>query len=128
MIHELTHVWQYQHTGSQYLADAVYAQATGDGVGDSGYNYGYSEENTAATQITIPKDFGGGTESGPKGDLRGDGGEDDLAAGPAATTWDGLNPEMQAQVVMHWYVRQVLTTPAMDAKAWQPYVDLVRAA
>ena len=31
MIHELTHVWQYQHNGSTYLADAVFAQATGDG-------------------------------------------------------------------------------------------------
>ena len=128
MIHELTHVWQYQQEGSAYLADAVYAQATGDGVGDSGYNYGYSEENTTATQITIPKDFGTGEEDGPAGELRGDGGEDDLAAGPAAATWAGLNPEMQAQVVMHWYVRQVLTTPPMDATAWQPYVDLVRAA
>ncbi len=29
---------------------------------------------------------------------------------------------------MHWYVRSVLTTPPMDATAWQPYVELVRAA
>ena len=126
MIHELTHVWQYQHTGSQYLADAVFAQATGDGVGDSGYNYGYREQ--ASPTVTIPKDFGTATETGPVGDWMGEEGQDDLA-GPAAATWDGLNPEMQAQVIMHWYVRKVLEGQTdAEVAPWQPYVDLVRAA
>jgi hypothetical protein len=126
MIHELTHVWQYQHTGSQYLADAVFAQATGDGVGDSGYNYGYREQ--ASPTVTIPKDFGTATESGPVGEWMGEEGQDDLA-GPAASTWDDLNPEMQAQVIMHWYVRKVLEGQSdAEVAPWQPYVDLVRAA
>ncbi len=126
MIHELTHVWQYQQEGSAYLADAVYAQATGDGVGDSGYNYGYREQ--ASPTVTIPKDFAGAEETGPVGDWTGEDGQDDLA-GPAATTWAGLNPEMQAQVIMHWYVRKVLESQSdADVAPWQPYVDLVRAA
>jgi len=126
MIHELTHVWQYQQEGSAYLADAVYAQATGDGVGDSGYNYGYREQ--ASPTVTIPKDFAGAEETGPVGDWMGEEGQDDLA-GPAATTWAGLNPEMQAQVIMHWYVRKVLENQSdAEVAPWQPYVDLVRAA
>jgi hypothetical protein len=124
MIHELTHVWQYQTSGSQYLADAVFAQATGDGVGDSGYNYGYDE---GAAAVTIPKDFVGGTFTADGGDLEGVGGEDDLVA--AAGDFGSFNPEMQGQIVMHWYVRKVLLgqTDAQVAP-WQPYVDLVRAA
>lgn len=34
LIHELTHVSQYEHVGSQYLGEALHAQATG------GYGYG----------------------------------------------------------------------------------------
>lgn len=126
MMHELTHVWQYQHNGSAYLADAVYAQATGDGVGDTGYNYGYREQATPT--VVIPKDFGIATEEGPVGEWMGEEGDDDLG-GPAAATWAGLNPEMQAQVIMHWYVRKILEGQTdAEVAPWQPYVDLVRAA
>lgn len=34
LIHELTHISQYEHVGSQYIGEAMYAQAT------TGYNYG----------------------------------------------------------------------------------------
>ena len=85
MIHELTHVWQYQQEGSAYLADAVYAQATGDGVGDSGYNYGYRGAGLAPRSPSR-RTSAGHRGAGPVGDSMGEGGEDDLA-GPAATTW-----------------------------------------
>ena len=65
MIHELTHVWQYQQNGSAYLADAVYAQATGDGVGDSGYNYGY--RGAGRSHGHHPEGLRTGTENGAGG-------------------------------------------------------------
>jgi len=124
MIHELTHVWQYQKQGTAYLADAVFAQATGDGVGDSGYNYGYDEP---AADITIPSDWTGGTFADERGKLMGEGGADDLVAD--AGNFGTFNPEMQAQVIMHWYVRKILLGQSdAEVAPWQPYVDLVRAA
>src|SRR5205085_9409057 len=111
MIHELTHVWQYQTSGSEYLADAVYAQATGDGVGDSGYNYGYDE---SAPGVVLPIDWSGNTITENGGDAIGVGGEDDLAA--AHGDFDSFNPEMQAQIVMHWYARKILLNQT-DAEA-----------
>ncbi|HNW50961.1 MAG TPA: DUF4157 domain-containing protein [Prolixibacteraceae bacterium] len=43
LIHELTHVSQYEHVGSQYIGEAIHAQATigysyGDGAGLAGKN------------------------------------------------------------------------------------------
>lgn len=37
-IHEMVHVWQYQHVGAVYIARALYAQNTHEG-----YNYGGTE-------------------------------------------------------------------------------------
>jgi hypothetical protein len=31
LVHELTHVWQYQHGGPDYLSKALWAQLVGDG-------------------------------------------------------------------------------------------------
>ena len=43
--------------------------------------------------------------------------------------FDAFNPEMQGQIVMHWYVRNVLLGQSdAEVAPWQPYVDLVRAA
>ena len=124
MIHELTHVWQYQTSGSTYLADAVFAQATGAGVADDAYNYGYETTNTF---LPIPVDYAGTTEQRQRGQLTGEGAQDELAA--AAGNLAGFNPEQQGQIVMHYYVRKVLLgRPAADWAPWQPYVDVVRAA
>ena len=110
MIHELTHVWQYQQQGSPYLADAVFAQATGDGVGDSGYNYGYRRAGRADGHH--PEGLRrGGTETGAGGELHGRGRRRTTSRADAPRPGHGLNPEMQAQVIMHWYVRKVLLGP-----------------
>jgi hypothetical protein len=37
-IHELVHVWQYQHFGAGYITNALKAQ-----VSEAGYNYAYTE-------------------------------------------------------------------------------------
>ncbi|OGO20190.1 MAG: hypothetical protein A2Z14_10550 [Chloroflexi bacterium RBG_16_48_8] len=37
LIHELTHAWQYQHTGIRYLFDAIRAQIS---LGSGAYDYG----------------------------------------------------------------------------------------
>ncbi len=105
------------------LADAVYAQATGAGVGGDAYNYGYDE---TAASVTVKTDFGTGTESMNGGRAVGEGGQNELNA--AAGDFDSFNPEQQAQIVMHYYARTMLVQPALDAAAWQPYIDVVRAA
>ena len=126
MIHELTHVWQYQTNGSTYLADAVFAQATGDGDFDDAYNYGYVDVGGAGN-VTVPVDYAGTTDTFDAGQMTGEGGQDDLGA--AAGNFAGFNPEQQGQIVMHYYVRKVLLNrPAADWAPWQPYIDVVRAA
>ncbi|MFN7116161.1 MAG: hypothetical protein ACK4TA_05140 [Saprospiraceae bacterium] len=45
LIHELTHVWQYQHLGSVYIPRALSAQFTAEG-----YNYGGVKALRAAMQ------------------------------------------------------------------------------
>jgi len=123
MIHELTHVWQYQSRGSTYLADAVFAQATGAGVGGDAYNYGYDE---GVATVTIPVDFSGGTKVLDRGQVTGEGGQDELLA--AAGAFSSFNPEQQGQIVMHYYVRKVLLgQPPADYAAWAPYDAVVAA-
>jgi hypothetical protein len=119
MIHELTHVWQFDVTGPFYMSEAIHAQVAGDG-----YNYGY---NTGAADVTILVDYSGTTETINGGDAMGEGGQDDLAA--AAGDFDAFNREQQGQILMHYYVRKVLLgqDPAVYAP-WQPYVDFVLAA
>jgi hypothetical protein len=40
LVHELTHVWQYQHRGPVYLLQAVWAQIT---LGPEAYSYGWEQ-------------------------------------------------------------------------------------
>jgi hypothetical protein len=47
LVHELTHVWQYQHQGPWYLARAIRVQIL---LGPSGYNYGGEEGLREATR------------------------------------------------------------------------------
>jgi hypothetical protein len=123
MIHELTHVWQYQTNGSAYLADAVFAQATGAGVDDDAYNYGYVDNGAT---ITIPIDYQGNTRSLDLGQTTGEGRQDDLAA--ANGNFAHFNPEQQGQIIMHYFVRKVLLNRApADYAPWVPYDDVVLA-
>ena len=98
LIHELTHVWQNFEVGPIYLSEAIHAQATTPDA----YNYGYTDEDTGA------------------------GGEDDLQA--AAGDFEAFNREQQGQIMMHFYRRSEVESPALDTTDWQPYVDVVRAA
>ena len=98
LIHELTHVWQNFEVGPIYLSEAIHAQATTPDA----YNYGYTDEDTGA------------------------GGEDDLRA--ANGDFEAFNREQQGQIMMHFYRRSEVESPALDTTDWQPYVDLVRAA
>lgn len=98
LIHELTHVWQNFETGPMYLSEAIHAQVTDPDA----YNYGYNDATTS------------------------DGGEDDLAA--AAGDFEAFNREQQGPIMEHFYRRSFVESPSMDITAWQPYVDLVRAA
>ncbi len=55
LIHELTHVWQYQHQGLSYLLRAVWAQIT---LGASAYGYGWEAGlQTAAADGKTLADF-----------------------------------------------------------------------
>ncbi|HZZ97066.1 MAG TPA: hypothetical protein VFE19_08625, partial [Jatrophihabitantaceae bacterium] len=124
MIHELTHVWQYQTKGSAYLADAVFAQATGAGVDDDAYNYGYVNDTQT---ISIPIDYNGTMKTLDLGQTTGEGGQDDLAA--ANGDFTKFNPEQQGQIIMHFFVRKVLLNrAAADYAAWVPYDQVVQAA
>ncbi|MBA3524213.1 MAG: hypothetical protein H0T85_06615, partial [Geodermatophilaceae bacterium] len=118
MIHELTHVWQFEFTGPFYMAEAIHAQVLGDG-----YNYGYT---TAATNTKITVDYAGTELELPTGKTTGEGGQAALLA--AAGDFEAFNREQQGQILMHWFVRKNLMQPPADHAPWQPYVDVVLAA
>jgi len=103
-IHELCHVWQYQHVGPVYLIEALHAHATLTNA----YNYGYADPYT------------------------GDGGEtaleDAINNNPGLTpaeVFELFNPEQQAMIIQHYYVRTNEVSPPKDVTAWQPFKDVV---
>lgn len=104
MIHELTHVWQFEDQGPFYMAEAVHAQEFGDG-----YDYGYDDGDN------------------------GDGGEDDLLAvfvdNPtlnAAEVFEEFNREQQGDIIMHYFVRRHEEgRPAVDYAPWEPFRNVV---
>ncbi len=103
-IHELCHVWQYQHVGPIYLIEALHAHATLTNA----YNYGYLDSYT------------------------GDGGEtaleDAINNNPGLTpaeVFELFNPEQQAMIIQHYYVRLNEVSPPKDVTAWQPFKDVV---
>lgn len=98
LIHELTHVWQNFETGPMYLTEAIHAQVTDDDA----YSYGYTDEDTGA------------------------GAEAELQA--ANGDFEACSREQQAQIAMHYYVRQFVESPPLDVTDWQPYIDHLRAA
>jgi hypothetical protein len=120
MIHELTHVWQFAVTGPFYMSEAIHAQVAG-----AGYNYGYDE---GVSNVTIPVDYAGKTKKLDAGETTGLGAEDKLDPVPAKK-FEAFNREQQGQITMHYFVRRVLQgRPPAEYAAWQPYIDIVRAA
>ena len=77
LIHEMTHVWQYEHVGSQYLGEAIHAQAT------TGYQYGTSTRYT---------DDGNGAFLAER---RSQG-----------ATFASFNREQQGDITEHYYLRR----------------------
>lgn len=131
LIHELTHVWQFTHTGPEYLLQAVGAQVVGDG-----YNYGYTEDTAA---VTVDIDHDGNTAALDAG--RGAGLDGGAALDAAGGNFDAFNREQQGQIMMHFFVRNTLlgvgtnitdatgaVLETVDVTSWQPYVDAVQAA
>ena len=101
LIHELTHVWQSLVAGPFYMIEALHAQLLGEG-----YNYGYDDTY--------------------QGHRRGDGAEPALDA--ARGNFGAFNPEQQASIIQHYYVRRYVDNlPDADYRAWQPYADVVYA-
>ena len=78
LVHELTHVWQYEHVGSQYLGEAIHAQESA-----AGYVYGTSGRWT---------DDGNGRALA-----------DRRAAGG---TFADYNREQQGDITSHYYMRR----------------------
>jgi hypothetical protein len=104
LVHELTHVWQGLHEGPFYMAEAVHAQLPPRG--SDGYNYGHDDTDDG-------EEWGAGGAS---------------ALNAANGDLDAFNPEQQARIVEHYYVRTWGAESARSNAAWQPYVDAVRAA
>jgi hypothetical protein len=77
LVHEMTHVWQYEHVGGQYIGEAIHAQAT------VGYKYGTS---------TRWEDDGNGTFLA-----------DQRRAG---ATFASFNREQQGDITSHYYMRK----------------------
>lgn len=94
MVHELTHVAQYEAVGAVYMAEAIHAQTkygrTG-GVG-SGSAYDYERE-------------------GPLEDQR-----------SAGATFSSLNRESQAELVQDYYVA-LTSSPPLDTTHLDPYIQ-----
>ena len=104
MIHELCHVWQFEDAGPFYMAEAIHAQAWGQG-----YNYGYTD--------------------GSNGDNGDDDLEDAFTNNPALSdkeVFELFNREQQAEIIMHYYVRRYdETRPVNEYAAWQPFQNIV---
>jgi hypothetical protein len=117
-IHELTHVWQAMVTGPSYMCAAVCAQLWG-----GGYNYGY--EDDPALRVRVPIDHRGDTALMARGEALGEGAERVLET----RSFDQFNPEQQGQIVMHYFVRQVLLgLPHALQRPWARHVEHVRTA
>jgi len=100
LIHELTHVWQGVQTGPLYMLGAICAMIKADiqtGSDQAAYNYGFDNAT-------------GWTD--------GTGGEAALAK--AGGNLSAFNPEQQAMIVQHYYVRRYVEN--MPAAAWQPWL------
>lgn len=129
LIHELTHVWQHREIGGIYMAEAIIAQAT---LGDDAYNYGYDDVQVSDDDALDIEDKYDGTVTTytDLGHIMGEGGDAELNA--ANGDISAFNPEMQGQIMMHWFVRKHLTITDQDGNelqpdtvAWDPYQQFV---
>jgi hypothetical protein len=99
LMHELTHVWQYEHVGSQYLGEAIHAQETIPNA----YVYAESgswKDDRNRTWLEAHRQGGG--------------------------TFADFNREAQGDLVRHYWYRLAEASDAYDHAAWQPYIDDLR--
>ena len=76
LLHELTHVWQMEHVGMQYMGEALHAQAT------TGYVYGVDNDHTNdGNGAALERARAGGA------------------------TFESFNREQQGDIVKHYYRR-----------------------
>ena len=101
VVHELTHVFQYETVGSLYLGQAIHAQNTG------GYEYGIDNSQSEASRVA--------------------GLQQRRASGE---TFSSLNREQQGQVAQDYY-KWVITpgraTTHATTLAFQPFIDDLKA-
>jgi hypothetical protein len=126
LVHEMTHVWQNQNVGPIYLMHALWDHGRlGD---DASYNYGYLD-SAHSSSITLPNaKYDGSSESGlADGPTIGQGGEAALNAKNADQFMD-FGPEMQGQIMMHYFARKVLLgRPQSDYAPWEKFVTYVQS-
>jgi hypothetical protein len=92
-IHEMTHVWQMERRGAQYIAEAPYH----GGLSGGGYVYGVDRSPwNGANHLQLQADRANGK-----------------------TIWD-FNLEQQAEICNHDYVRQQAHQPV---QYYQPFID-----
>ena len=105
LVHEMTHVWQNQNVGPIYMAHAIADHVRlGD---DASYNYGYLDSSASAT-ITLPNAlYDGSSKDVFDGPGIGVGAEAVVHGKPADRFMD-FGPEMQGQMMMHYFTRKVL--------------------
>jgi hypothetical protein len=95
LIHELTHVWQYEREGIDYTINSIVEQNLGDA-----YNYGYND------------------------DYNGSGGEDDLIAANGDFSVFNVEQQATI-IEHYYVRRYVEKLDASLYEAWQPYADIV---
>jgi hypothetical protein len=124
LVHEMTHVWQNQNVGPIYMADAIADHVRlGD---DASYNYGYLDSSASAT-ITLPNAlYDGSSKDVFDGPGIGVGAEVVVHDKPADRFMD-FGPEMQGQVIMHYFTRRVLLgRPQNDYADWEKFALFVQ--
>ncbi len=105
-IHELCHVWQYQHVGPIYLIEALHAHVTLNDAYDYGYTNSYNG-NGGQTALTNAISNNSGLTT--------------------AEVFELFNPEQQATIIEHYFVRKYVEFPPLNVAAWQPFKDLVHS-
>jgi hypothetical protein len=125
LVHESTHVWQNQNVGPIYMAHAIADHIQlGD---DASYNYGY-KDRASSSSVTIPNgNYDGSSINVLDGMDIGVGGETVMQNTPADDFMD-FGPEMQGQIMMHYFTRKVLLGQAQSLYApWEKFALFVQS-